>query len=299
MNVLTHTCDSFPPELWLAAVFLFCNILHPAILTIVPDFQRHLRELVQIQEEIYHRNRQMQDKGGDASHGHDDSPHIDRIADQSEPGIAAGAEYTADDGGTERFADQIVGADKQHEPQVILRLRAERACESLDDRDAGKQNHAGGRSGNERDNAQLVSRLLCLRQIALPQLIADDDAGSSSDTQAQTGSQILRNLSDGIGSHRVSSQMPHDNGRHGKSAAPDDLIGKRRPCIMYVVFLKPGRRTQDMSHADPDLFLPYIFKENECQLHTTGNTRRDGGARNTKFRKAKQTENEDGVYDNI
>lgn len=149
MNVLTHTCDSFPLELWLAAVFLFCNILHPAILTIVPDFQRHLRELVQIQEEIYHRNRQMQDKGGDASHGHDDSPHIDRIADQSEPGIAAGAEYTADDGGTERFADQIVGADKQHEPQVILRLRAERACESLDDRDAGKENHAGGRSGNE------------------------------------------------------------------------------------------------------------------------------------------------------
>ena len=118
MNVLTHACDSFPPELWLAAVFLFRNVLHPAILAVIPDFQRHLRELVQIQEEIYHRNRQMQDKGGDASHGHDDSPHIDRIADQSEPGIAAGAEYTADDGGTERFADQIVGADKQHEPQV-------------------------------------------------------------------------------------------------------------------------------------------------------------------------------------
>ena len=54
-----------------------------------------------------------------------------------------------------------------------------------------------------------------------------------------------------------------------------------------------------MFHADPDLFLPYIFKENERQLHTTGNTRRDSRARNAKLWKAKQTENEDGVYDNI
>ena len=30
-----------------------------------------------------------------------------------------------------------------------------------------------------------------------------------------------------------------------------------------------------------------------------GNTRRDSRACNAKFRKAKQTENEDGVYDNI
>ena len=67
---------------------------------------------------------------------------------------------------------------------------------------------------------------------------------------------------------------------------------------MNVIFLQPGHRAQDVSDIDPDVALPYIFIEDQRQLHTAGNRCRDGGSGNPQRRKAKEAEDEDGVdYD--
>ena len=132
-----------------AGFALFCNVFYPPVSSVVPDFHRHLRKFIQIQQKVHDGNREVQRESRDETDGHDDGPHIDGVAKQSEPGVTTGAEYTADHGSAKRLSNHIVRADKQHELQVFMRLRAERSGKLQDKRDAGKQDQTGAGTGNQ------------------------------------------------------------------------------------------------------------------------------------------------------
>lgn len=97
------------------------NIIEPLPTLIVAVCYRQFPAFIQTKDKINHFRRQVQYKCADKAKRNGDAPHDNRIANQSKVGIAAGAENACDGQSIHGLPNHIVGTDKQHEIQIILR----------------------------------------------------------------------------------------------------------------------------------------------------------------------------------
>ena len=75
--------------------------------------------IIRAEQEIDDHRRQLQCKGCDKSERYRITPHIDRIADQSELRISAGTEYSGDQRRIHGSAHNIISINEQHIFQIM------------------------------------------------------------------------------------------------------------------------------------------------------------------------------------
>ena len=97
------------------------NILQPFVALVMPVNKGHFHKFIQADEEIDPHRGKLQQEGTDKAQGNSEQPHINKVTEESPPGIPAGAEDTADHGGIHGLSQYIVHIDIEHGAQISLR----------------------------------------------------------------------------------------------------------------------------------------------------------------------------------
>lgn len=165
----------------------------------------------------------MQDESADKSQGNRDTPHYDNIADQPEAGVAAGAEDTGDSQRVHCLSDHIVGADKQHKVQIVLRQG--RQVEDVDHGFSEKDNDQSSQyADSERATAEAGGVLSRLVHALFPQRFPEKHRAGAAYTEADDTDQVSDRGSDGGRRHHIGVHMPQNDGVGGEGKSPDTVV---------------------------------------------------------------------------
>ena len=200
-----------------------CDIVQPFFTSIVPIHHRHFPEFIETENKVDDLRRQVQHKGAYKTERDGDDPHDDGIADQAEAGVASGAEDAGDGQRVHRLSDYIIGADKQHKIQIILRLRGQ--VEDTDDRPADEDDDEPGQDTDSERTPTEASRLLsCPVHLQLSHGLSEKHCARAAESIADNREQITDRSGDGGGCHHIGIHVPQYNRIGRKSKSPDTVV---------------------------------------------------------------------------
>ena len=107
------------------------------------------------------------------------------------------------------------------------------------------------------------------------------EAARIAKAKTQTDQQILDDIRNGIGRHRIRTKMTHNHGVHGETAAPNQLIAKHGQTILPKILLQRHIRMQH--HRQPQTWAAIAagYKHRPHQFDGSGNHRGNRRAENT------------------
>lgn len=188
-----------------------CYIVEPFFTFVIPPYHRYFPEFIQTEDEVDCFRRQVQDKGADKAERDGNYPHHDNIADQPETGVAAGAEDAGDGQRVHCLSDHIVGTDKQHKVQIILRLRGQ--VEDADDRPADKDDDKAGQyTDGKSAPAKAPCLPFCFVHLHLSHGFSEKHRTCAAKPVTDNGKQIADRSCYGRCRHHIGIHMPQNNG---------------------------------------------------------------------------------------
>ena len=148
-----------------------------------------------------------------------------------------------------------------------------------------------------RDNQQAGSNANCRHQYTEPiahnlrliesiaaKQITDKNAARIAKAKTQTDQQILDDIRNGIGRHRIRTKMTHNHGVHGETATPNQLIAQHGQTILPKILLQRHIRMQHHRQPQTCATIAAGYKHRPHQFNGTGNHRGNRSAENTQCR---------------
>lgn len=191
-------------------------------------------KLIQAEHRIKGDGMQMPYKRADAAQRQYDAPHDDGVAQKTEFGVAAGAEYAADDRGVQRFSDTVIRAYIKHPIQIapgrIVQIH-QMEYQRLDEQNGGACQDAE----QQRIQRDAVAGFFCEFPVAGAQVLPDQYGAAAGYAAAEDDGQVFDDGCDGVCRHHICAHMPDDGGRRGQAAAPNDVVGLDRRCVLQKI----------------------------------------------------------------
>ena len=191
------------------------------------EYPRPFHKFIRTKQEINPHDRKLKYKGGDKTKGNSITPHVDSIADESEPAVPSGAENTGYQGGVDGSAHDVIGVDEQHVLQIMHGCFGKRGVFQYKGRSRQDQKTSQGAAYYGQLH-QLLSIFPGIFQTVLPNDLAEQDTAGAGNSEAEDGSEVTHYDNEGIGGYRIGTQMADDDGIGGKSHSPYDVVSKGR-----------------------------------------------------------------------
>lgn len=98
-------------------------------------------------------------------------------------------------------------------------------------------------------------RLFCRFHISFSDLSAEPDGGNAGKPVAEDGSKVTDNYNDRVGGYHVASEVSENNGVHGKSDAPDQIVSEGWQGKMHKIMKQHFVAHKYVRKAQPDVSM--------------------------------------------
>ena len=255
-------------------------------------------KLIGAEQEINNHGRKLQHESREESQRHGVNPHIDGIADKTEPAVAARPKNSGNQRRIHSSAHDVVHIDEKHDFQITHSRLVEGG--KMDHKGRyDEDDHTADDSGEHRQLQRLSGIFLGLLDLVGADSLTDVDAACAGDGKAEYRTEVTHNHNQGVGSHHVASHMAHDDGIHRKSHAPDHVISQGRQREPHKILQKNAALLKHQSELKLHILGKSGNHQAGNQLHCTGSGGCKSHSSDAHFRSAKKAENENGIQNDI
>ncbi len=239
-------------------------------------------EFIRTQQEVNPHDGKLEHKGCNKAQRDGVAPHINGIADKTEPAVAARPENAGDESGVDGGAHDIVGVDEKHVFQIMHGCFRKRGVSEHEGRYSQNQK-ASQRAAENGELHQFFRILLCGLQTVFTDYLSQQNAACAGDSEAEDGAEVTHYNYKGIGRHRIGAKVADDDGIGGKSDAPAHIISQCRQGKLYKVLEQKFVPDEHKPEIELNILAEKRNKETAGKLHNTGGCSSNGNTHNAEF----------------